>query len=52
MQDTASNNRRRLSYAGQARVLPGYEHVKRYWDPTRSQYAAKILPGEIGRAHV
>jgi chemotaxis protein CheD len=46
MQDTASNNRRRLTYAGQSRVLPGYEHVKRYWDPTRNQYAAKILPGE------
>jgi chemotaxis protein CheD len=46
MQDTASNNRRRLTYAGDARVLPGYEHVKRYWDPTRNQYAAKILPGE------
>jgi len=46
MQDTASNNRRRLTYAGQARVLPGYEHIKRYWDPTRNQQAAKILPGE------
>lgn len=46
MQDTASNNRRRLSYAGEPRVLPGYEHIKRYWDPTRNQYAAKILPGE------
>jgi chemotaxis protein CheD len=46
MQDTASNNRRRLTYAGEPRVLPGYEHVKRYWDPTRNQYAAKILPGE------
>jgi len=46
MQDTASNNRRRLSYAGDARVLPKYDHIRRYWDPTRNQHAAKILPGE------
>ena len=46
MHETASNNRRRLTYAGDARVLPGYDHIKRYWDPTRNVYAAKILPGE------
>lgn len=27
-------------------VLPGYDGIKRYWDPTRNLYAAKILPGE------
>jgi chemotaxis protein CheD len=29
-----------------ATPLPGYEKIKRYWDPTRNMYAAKILPGE------
>jgi chemotaxis protein CheD len=24
----------------------GFEHIKRYWDPKRHVYAAKILPGE------
>lgn len=28
-------------------ALPGHEHVKRYWDPTRCCFAAKILPGEF-----
>ncbi|WP_018953821.1 chemoreceptor glutamine deamidase CheD [Thioalkalivibrio sulfidiphilus] len=40
----------RLSRANSARppppVLPGYEHINRYWDPTHDRYAAKILPGE------
>lgn len=27
-------------------VLPGFEHVNRYWDRLHGQYAAKILPGE------
>jgi chemotaxis protein CheD len=27
-------------------VLPGFEHVRRYWDPTQSCMTAKILPGE------
>ena len=26
--------------------LPGFEHVRRYWDKTRGKYVAKILPGE------
>lgn len=28
-------------------ALPGFEHVKRYWDQTAGKYAAKILPGEF-----
>ena len=27
-------------------ALPGFEHVRRYWDKTRGKYVAKILPGE------
>lgn len=27
-------------------VLPGFEHVNRYWDPVHGVAAAKILPGE------
>ncbi len=26
--------------------LPGYEHIKRYWDHHYANYVAKILPGE------
>ena len=28
------------------RVLPGFEHINRYWDPVHHTYAAKLLPGE------
>lgn len=27
-------------------VLPGFEHVRRYWDPVVSAMTAKVLPGE------
>lgn len=27
-------------------ALPGFEHINRYWDKTRSKYVAKIHPGE------
>lgn len=27
-------------------ALPGFEHIKRYWDPSRSLHVAKLLPGE------
>ena len=27
-------------------ALPGFEHIKRYWDPSRNLYVAKLLPGE------
>ena len=29
------------------RVLPGFEHVTRYFDPTHQMMTAKILPGEL-----
>ncbi len=29
-----------------AEVLPGFEHVRRYWDPTQGSMTAKVLPGE------
>lgn len=25
---------------------PGFEHIKRYWDPSRKVHVAKLLPGE------
>ncbi len=28
-------------------VLAGFEHIKRYWDATRDQVVAKVLPGEF-----
>ncbi len=28
-------------------VLPGFEHVKRYWDSGRDKVVAKVLPGEF-----
>ena len=31
----------------QPRVLPGFEQIRRYWDPTSDVWAAKILPGEF-----
>ena len=27
-------------------ALPGFAHIKRYWDPSRKLYVAKLLPGE------
>lgn len=27
-------------------ALPGFEHIKRYWDPSRHRHVAKLLPGE------
>ena len=27
-------------------VLPGFEHVRRYWDPAQGSMTAKVLPGE------
>lgn len=29
------------------RPLPGYEHIRRYWDHHYNSYVAKILPGEF-----
>ncbi len=31
----------------QPRALPGFEQVRRYWDPVHKVYAAKIMPGEF-----
>ncbi|HGX92573.1 MAG TPA: chemoreceptor glutamine deamidase CheD [Candidatus Tenderia sp.] len=31
----------------QPKPLKGFTHIKRYWDKTHGQYAAKILPGEF-----
>ncbi len=28
-------------------ALPGFEHIKRYWDKNYGQFGAKILPGEF-----
>ncbi len=27
-------------------VIPGFEHVRRYWDPLQNAMTAKVLPGE------
>ena len=31
----------------QSKALPGFQHIKRYWDKSLKCYAAKILPGEF-----
>ncbi|MGM0450548.1 MAG: chemoreceptor glutamine deamidase CheD [Pseudomonadota bacterium] len=31
----------------QPRPLPGFETIRRYWDPVHKVWAAKILPGEF-----
>lgn len=28
-------------------ALPRFDHIKRYWDPSRKLFIAKILPGEV-----
>jgi chemotaxis protein CheD len=28
-------------------VLPGFEHLRRYWDPTQACVVVKVLPGEF-----
>ena len=33
--------------AGCAPVLPGFEHLRRYWDPMQSCMTVKVLPGEF-----
>ncbi|TPG07417.1 chemoreceptor glutamine deamidase CheD [Rhodanobacter glycinis] len=38
---------RRTSAASQASVLPGFEHLRRYWDPAQSCMTVKVLPGEF-----
>ncbi len=31
----------------QAAVLPGFEHMRRFWDPTHGCMTVKVLPGEF-----
>ncbi|MGM0434584.1 MAG: chemoreceptor glutamine deamidase CheD [Pseudomonadota bacterium] len=31
----------------QPRALPGFERIRRYWDPAHRVWAAKLLPGEF-----
>ncbi len=31
----------------QAAVLPGFEHLRRYWDPAQACMTVKVLPGEF-----
>jgi len=35
------------AHAHATRALPGFEHVRRYWDPTLRSMTAKVLPGEF-----
>jgi len=36
-----------LNAAVEPAIHPDYAHVRRYWDKTRNQWMAKILPGEF-----
>jgi chemotaxis protein CheD len=38
---------RRSGTSPQAPVLPGFEHLRRYWDPTQACMTVKVLPGEF-----
>lgn len=38
---------RRRSAPIQPPALPGFEHLRRYWDPTQSCMTVKVLPGEF-----
>jgi len=38
---------RRADTANHASVLPGFEHLRRYWDPAQSCMTVKVLPGEF-----
>lgn len=33
--------------ASNAKVLPAFKHIKRYWDPRRKIHVAQICPGEV-----
>ena len=39
-------NRNHTSVPEIKKCIPGFEHIKRYWDNTHNIYTAKILPGE------
>jgi chemotaxis protein CheD len=38
---------RRKSSADPTAVLPGFEHLRRYWDPAQACMTVKVLPGEF-----
>lgn len=38
--------RKIVSMEESSEILPGFEHINRYWDKTNNIHAAKILPGE------
>ncbi|MFC5436763.1 chemoreceptor glutamine deamidase CheD [Rhodanobacter umsongensis] len=38
---------RRANPASHAAVLPGFEHLRRYWDPAQACMTVKVLPGEF-----
>ena len=38
---------RRSAAPIQAPALPGFEHLRRYWDPTQACMTVKVLPGEF-----
>lgn len=38
---------RRKPSAGPSAVLPGFEHLRRYWDPAQACMTVKVLPGEF-----
>jgi chemotaxis protein CheD len=31
----------------QAKVLPGFEHLRRFWDPAQARVTVKVLPGDF-----
>ena len=38
---------RRSSAENRTSVLPGFEHLRRYWDPAQACMTVKVLPGEF-----
>ena len=38
---------RRPTATDRTPALPGFEHLRRYWDPTQSCMTVKVLPGEF-----
>jgi len=38
---------RSVRIASPQNILPGFEHLRRYWDPTQAYMTVKLLPGEF-----
>jgi chemotaxis protein CheD len=36
-----------VAHSAATGVLPGFEHMRRFWDPTHSCMTVKVLPGEF-----